>query len=83
MLALETGTDEAEDLEAWIVLDLLLFLVGIGRLGLVSDAGSDSEVSTTTTFLRLDVLMFALGVSSASESPKDSETSPPSPISHL
>ncbi|KAM1664504.1 hypothetical protein ACFXTN_040011 [Malus domestica] len=83
MPALETGAEEAEDLEAWIVLALLLLLMGVCRLGLGGDAGSDFEVSTTTTFLRLGALMFASGTSSTSESPKDSETSLPTPVSRL
>ncbi|KAM2668939.1 hypothetical protein EV2_020470 [Malus domestica] len=81
--ASKTGADKAEDLGVGTVLALLLFLVRIGRIVLGRDAGSEYEVSITIAFFRLGALTIASSTSSASESPKDSETSSPSPASRL
>ncbi|KAM1438919.1 hypothetical protein ACFXTO_012840 [Malus domestica] len=78
-----TGADGADDLGRAVVLALLLFLVRVGRVVLGRGTGSGSEVFITAAFFRLGALVSASGVSSTPESPKDSETSAPSPASRL
>ncbi|KAM2316320.1 hypothetical protein ACFX1S_000176 [Malus domestica] len=78
-----SGTDGADNLGGAVVLALLLFLVRIGRVVLGRGTGSGSEVLVTAAFFLLVALIRASGVSSAPESPKDYETSAPSPASRL
>ncbi|KAM2058614.1 hypothetical protein ACFX16_031174 [Malus domestica] len=83
MPASGTGADGADGLGGATVLALLLFLVRVGHVVLGRSAGSGSEASITAVFFRLGALIISLGVFSAPESPKDSETSTPSPASRL